>query len=128
MTQTVGYWCDECRLKYVQHMCHDGLPCGHDKAAAVYIYAKNYAKGGQYVEFRYGEQEWAVWMRVKPREPGVTYIGRPGWQVQTDEGWIGYWDWLCQFPPIIIRAIEERWSSWKFPPTWRQIEQWGESQ
>ena len=123
MTQTVGYWCDECRVKYVQHMCHDGLPCGHDKQAAIYIYAKNYSKGGEYIEIQHAHMTWTAWLRLKPREQGVTYIGRPIIQVETEDGWINYWDWLCEFHANVIRAVEGRWTSDKFPPHWRSIEQ-----
>ena len=48
--QTVGYWCDKCRRKYVQHRCDGGLPCGHSFAEAVKVYAKSYGKGGETVQ------------------------------------------------------------------------------
>jgi len=100
------------------------MPCGHDKAEAIHVYAKNYGKGGEFVEIDGPGARFSVWIFVKPREPGVTYVGRPIKLVETVDGKINLWDWLSRFPAPVIRAFESRWSSSKFPPRWREIELW----
>lgn len=128
MTSTVGYWCDECRRKYVQHVCRDGLPCGHPKEEAVYVYAKHYGKGqDETVLLECREFKAGFTVRPKPRDPNTLYSGGEaralhGYWVFIDGEKMSVAEWLHLQPPRIIRAYLERWQSWKQPPTWRLME------
>jgi hypothetical protein len=78
--QTIGCWCDECRTKYVKHVCKKGLPCGHDAAQAVLVYAKSWGRGYEAVSLRCGDFAVALYIADKP-VPGVSYSsgGRELW-------------------------------------------------
>lgn len=103
----------------------DGLPCGHDKDAAVYVYAKSYAKNGETVKMNWQGGEINAWL-VKAEKSGVTYIGeaRSLWGHRIQLGGQSYFvgEWLHEQEPKIIRAFLERWQSWKTEPLWRVIE------
>jgi hypothetical protein len=135
--QTVGYWCDECRTKYVQHKCKDGLPCGHDRKDAIKVYVKAYGKSHQRVTLS--------WHKPSERKAGIaerettrlviTYKPRPGtmyavrhsrdlwaYEITLEDGTkVRVGDWLKGQPEKIRRAFLERWSSSKEPPIWRQL-------
>jgi hypothetical protein len=127
MTQTIGYYCDLCREKYVQHKCQDGLPCGHDKAEAIRVYAKSFGRGSERVEMFWLGGRVRMWICRKPKEENVFYIGLAGFyhghQVETDDGQVTtVWKWLRQQEGKVIRAFLSRWESRKEPPDWRVIE------
>lgn len=140
--QTIGYWCDECRLKYVRHACKEGLPCGHDKGAAVAVYAKAYATRGEQVILRWTDPEgdhyrelW-VYRRARAYRP---HSGAPElWEylievahhvdaerrlninlTQLPPCAVGAWLW--SHPEIVIRAFFARWDSNTTPPAWRVV-------
>jgi hypothetical protein len=57
MTETLGYYCPTCNVKYVRHACRrvideensvKELPCKHPFEQSRYVYAKRY-KGGERV-------------------------------------------------------------------------------
>jgi hypothetical protein len=89
---------------------------------AIRVYAKAYGKGGETITMDGQGIHINVWIFTKPREPGVTYIGRPRREVETEDGRVDLWEWLAKYPAPIIRAFWERWSSSKYPPTWRLVE------
>lgn len=127
MTQTIGYWCDECRTKYVQHVCKDGLPCGHDLAQAVHVSAKSYGRGGAEIWLKWDNQKLYAFLEKREQEDRVVYIG---WRAKELRGTIATHtegqevliDWLHKQPAKIIRAFLGRWESCKSPPEWRMIE------
>jgi hypothetical protein len=133
MTETIGYYCDECRMKYVRHKCKDGLPCGHDKSEAVFVYCHYFAKSGEHVEMQWKDGKIDVWVTKKPKDRKVIYISRSAAELRghlADDGEVeeDVADWLARQPARIIRAFLERWTSRKEPPTWRVIEQMGPEQ
>lgn len=122
MTQTIGYWCDECRCKYVQHKCRDGLPCGHDKDTAILVYAKAFGRGGERVKMEIGTDVVSMWIGREGGH-GRNYLWETLITLDDTRGksmMLG--EWLRQQEACVIRAFEERWNSRKTPPRWRQIE------
>jgi hypothetical protein len=141
--QTVGYWCDECRQKYVRHACKGGLPCGHSKDDAIFVYAKYYATGGEFVSLSWsddeGDHEREMWISRKEHDQTWYLSGsRELWghiaQVEKhidagDKININMRDlkpcavgaWLHVHSEKIVRAYMMRWESHKEPPVWRQI-------
>src|SRR5689334_12003428 len=82
--QTIGYWCDVCRTKYVRHECKTALPCRHSIFAAIMVYAKAYGRGGEEVEMQipitpsilHGlHRVIHLEIHSKPRNRQVDYIG-----------------------------------------------------
>src|SRR4029077_858801 len=54
---TTGFWCDECRRKYVRHLCHGrGLPCRHSYAAAPPVWCQAFGRGGENVCIGFEDQ------------------------------------------------------------------------
>ncbi len=127
MTETIGYWCDECREKYVRHKCHEGLPCGHDKKGAVRVYAKSFGRGGERVELAWASGRAGLYIIERAKKKNTVYLGNArfyhGHRVETDDGQINtVWKWLRQQEGKIIRAFLSRWESRKEPPEWRIVE------
>lgn len=130
MTQSIGYWCDECRVKYVQHVCKDDrLPCGHPFGEAVRVYVKGYGRGGSEFTLESNENKVHGWLndRVQTGEERVLYLNwrareLRGTVVTHSNGQDVLIDWLHRQPAKLIRAFENRWDSWKQPPEWRVIE------
>jgi CspA family cold shock protein len=134
--QTVGYWCDECRVKYVRHACREGLPCGHDMAQAVFVYAKAYGRGGETVRMERGD--FAVLLSVRSeRERRDNCLGGDsrelwGTQVEVLEAhdpsclpgellYAGDWLWRHRADESILRAFFNRWESTTRLPLWRVV-------
>jgi len=123
MTQTVGYWCDECRTKYVQHKCKDGLPCSHDKAQAVYVYAKGYGKGGEFVQMEWSTGTLSSFLNHRPK-PKTLYYGwsRSLWATWIEAEGEQVGEWLHKQEGLVARAFLSRWDSQKEPPIWRRVQ------
>jgi hypothetical protein len=141
--QTIGFWCDECRRKYVRHACRDSLPCGHSKAAAVLVYAKAYGRGGETVELNWtdggGEHYRELWISLKQGDRTWKSGGSMelwGYRVDVmhhlDKGEKLNIDvrglkpcvmahWLKEHPEHVIRAFMARWESFNEPPPWRML-------
>lgn len=121
MTQTNGYWCDECRAKYVEHTCkNDTLPCGHAFDAAIFVYAKRFGSGGEDVTMeglgrfnlftkdenlvgqRWNFKQWIRNERTDKEEPVA--------------------EWIKRQEARFVRAFCARWFSSKEPPDWRMAQ------
>jgi len=128
---TTGIWCDECRRKYVMHMCKNRrLPCRHSYAAAFGVWCQAFGRSGEHVTIEWGELDkphaadvwifegdrpignfidaaaWGFWgMRIRP----FTYGGDEEW-------WVG--EWLASRPDAFVRAFLNRWDSYKWTPDW----------
>jgi hypothetical protein len=131
---TVGYWCDECRVKYVQHLCKDGLPCRHDKDEAVYVWAKHFAKSGEAVRLRVYGETVQLWIHKKPKDKKrvlysdwqTRYLHTHLVNVAEQESLLAeqeslLMDWLISQDEKIIRAFLNRWGGCKRPPYWREL-------
>jgi hypothetical protein len=121
--QTIGYWCDECRVKYVQHACKDRrLPCGHDFDGALRVYAKAYGRGGESVSI--GEHR--VWLSEAEDPASLGYLpgGRYYWETiaTLDDGQhMELGRWLKSLGAKHTRAFEDRWQSCKRLPDWVEL-------
>lgn len=130
MSETIGLWCDECRCKFVRHVCHKGLPCGHSKAAAVSVYAKAFGRGGEHVSLQLGSWEAEFWIYSKNPDRDVMYVGRDArtlwgneihWRSHRDTETLTVGHWLKLQSEIVIRAFLSRWESCKEAPLARQV-------
>lgn len=128
---TTGFYCDECRVKYVHHRCKLGrLPCGHSFKAAFDVFSQAFGRRGEHVSIIYRNPDVTiqdVWISAGERrrydfiEPGAwTFWGmrvRPFNPVRADwEMWVG--EWLSTKSDAFVRAFLYRWESQKFPPEW----------
>jgi len=132
--QTIGYWCDECRRKYVKHACRGGLPCGHEKSRAIFIYCKAYRTAGESLTLIFLGQKIQLWLEYRKPPPHFYVSGELArtlhcWSVRHDhsETQIKLGAWLKDQPAILIRAFLNRWDSFKEPPDWRWVSQSSES-
>ena len=117
---TVGYYCDECRCKYVRHVCKNRtLPCRHPFEQALYVFAKAYGRGGEAVQIG----NLKLWLTDGPARmdlcvlPGRRYY----WETMVEiegAGKMVLADFLKEQGPKILRAFENRWDSCKHPPDW----------
>lgn len=118
---TTGYWCDECRVKYVRYIGRGGLPCGH--RAPLYVACQAFARSGEHVII--GREN--VWL-FQERKPDTCY-GRGAIQFwgtrvtpfrpegnDPPEWYVG--EWLASKPDRFVRAFLERWQSCKEIPDW----------
>ena len=137
MTITVGFWCDECRLKYVRHVCKEGLPCGHDLGQAVFVHCQRFKQGNESVYLRHGyekedgEHIFNGWLVRKRKEETDKIVGPHVmrlWFFQmvsyVDESTQDVGDFLRDSEGKVIRALLERWSSCNHVPDWRLYEIW----
>lgn len=127
--ETIGYYCDECRTKYVRHACREGLPCGHEKKLAIRVYCKAFGRGGENVSLVGAGIEVALFL-TDAKESGVMYsaAGRELWGTKlevTDGDGAGaemkVGEWLHRQDEKTVRAFFNRWESDKEPPLWRVV-------
>lgn len=119
---TTGYWCDECRMKYVRHKCHGRrLPCLHDFRAAIPVWCQDFARGGEHVCI----VEEDVWIYKLPRRRGTFYSGNAFfyWNMEVvretttgDSILVG--EWLAVRSDKFVRAFLNRWQSCNETPDW----------
>jgi hypothetical protein len=143
--QTIGYWCDECRVKYVRHACKTNLPCGHTTGEAVFVYAKAFGRGGETVSLEWsdewGEHQREVWVYRKEKDKTwyaggaeefwgfMAHVARhvdagPRLNIDiSDLHPFAVAEWLSELPEKVIRAYLERWQSRNESPNWRWIAQ-----
>lgn len=126
---TVGYWCDECRQKYVRNVCKGKLPCGHDFGRSVYVWCQAFGRGGEHVELAWGDplpsSTADVWLSSARRE-NVMYGSSDAhllWGTRVAPFRGGGFDllvgeWLATLPDIAVRAFFSRWDSQKWMPAW----------
>ncbi len=120
MTQTIGYYCDSCRRKYVRHVCkHQKLPCGHTFAHALRVYAKRYAHLGEAVSIG----DCGFMLRYQPHVPELAIVpgGRYFWDTaaQLDDGEdLPLGRLLKRKGAKFTRAFQARWESCQHPPDW----------
>lgn len=121
MTQTNGYWCDECRAKYVEHTCkNDTLPCGHDFGAAIFVYAKSYGRGGETVKIA----KLGIFDLFTKDEDLVGQRWQFKWWIRnerTDQE-EPLAEWIKRQDDRFVRAFCARWHSAKEPPDWRMAQ------
>lgn len=125
MTQTFGYYCDECRRKYVNHKCKDGLPCAHDINEAIFIHAKHYSHC-ETVFMQVGDTvilDASIFR--KPKHEQVTGHNLL-WNHTLEAGGPGVdlGEWIKKQDGKTLRAFEARWDSNDRIPQWRLFEQW----
>lgn len=118
MTQTNGYWCDECRTKYVEHSCKgDTLPCEHEFNKAIFVYAKSYGRGYESVSIR-GLGRFTLTTKDED------LIGQR-WQFKwwIEDNRTGkeepVAEWIKRQEDKYVRAFCGRWMTTKSPPDWR---------
>jgi hypothetical protein len=145
---TNGFWCDECRQKYVRHMCRvkpgndasvedshilrQQLPCGHDWSHAVAVECQAFARSGEHVWIHYGlrgsEFHEDVWISRGER-PRSNFIGRDAFefwgmrvrqfQYKHEADWeLWVGEWLASKPDAFVRAYLNRWESSNRVPSW----------
>lgn len=121
--QTIGYYCDECRVKYVQHVCKGStLPCGHILGNAIRVYAKRYGRGGERVQIgnNRGFIRKAEQCEKLAYAPGGFYFWEN--EIQLDGGpTMLVARWLRGLPQAFVRAFEYRWESHKTAPDWASL-------
>ncbi|MEW6212536.1 MAG: hypothetical protein AB1631_29695 [Acidobacteriota bacterium] len=122
---TVGYWCDECRRKYVRYTCKEGLPCGHDKADAIYVECQAFAKSGEAVYMSTEDDSWRVSLWIYPLKDEGRRCYSQLWdyavRINRSERAVFVGEWLPLQEPKVIRAFDSRWDSHKEPPGWVRI-------
>ena len=118
---TTGYWCDECRRKYVKHMCHGRrLPCTHSFHAAIPVWCQAFARGGEHVCI--GKED--VWLHRRPKEKNTIYCGDAQfwWNTDVEDVKAGrsvlVGEWLAVRSGAFIRAFLGRWESSRGTPDW----------
>lgn len=120
---TTGFYCDECRVKYVAHMCKGKLPCRHSFKAALQVWCQAFGRGGEHVCI--GDDD--VWLYALPKDRNTWYASaeaRELWGVEvvvdttkeSDGLLVG--QWLACRPDAFVRAFFKRWDSQKWTPTW----------
>lgn len=105
MTQTVGFYCPVCKIKYVQHRCKEGLPYGHPKKDALWVYAKHYSRGEETVKII--DSSGLRYNTFRGYPPNIDLIS-------FQEGWVP------KVSPeklqLFKEAFEARWLSASYPP------------
>ena len=123
LMETIGFWCDECRVKYVRHACKEQLPCGHPKVNAIRVYAKAFGRGGENVSVG----SWSIFIGEEVNRKDICYLPGGSWLWQTKieygdtgtEMWLG--EWLKSVPHAEVRAFFHRWDSAKTSPDWQEL-------
>src|ERR1044071_9811108 len=130
---TTGIWCDECRRKYVRHLCKNNtLPCRHSYEAAIGVWYQAYRRGGEHVEMEWGPidnpRHENVWLH-KGDNPRRNFIGDDSfefwgmrvhpWRDYDAEMWVG--EWLACKPDAFVRAFLKRWDSSNYIPSWQSF-------
>ena len=113
---TCGYWCDECRAKYVRYLCEKGMPCHHDKSQAIYVAAQAFGRHSEHIYI--GETELVL---AKRQDRDAVYTSAGAYlfwgsevtlqnPIQYPEP-IAVGMWLASKPDAFIRAFCARWES-----------------
>jgi hypothetical protein len=130
--ETIGYYCDKCRAKYVRHVCREALPCGHEKTLAIRVYCKAFGRGGENVSLVGADIHVSLYITDNPK-PGILYSaqGRMLWgcELQVTDGdgaeaseSLTVGEWLHRQDGKVVRAFFDRWESVTSPPLWRTLE------
>jgi hypothetical protein len=145
---TRGFWCDECRVKYVRHVCRNHrevktgamgdsdilarrLPCGHSWEQAIAVECQAFANSGEHLWMEWGPvgslSRAEVWIVSGDRQRG-RFVGNAAWQfwglrvrqgVYKEPEWeMWVGEWLASKPDAIVRAYMNRWESSKYVPDW----------
>lgn len=125
MSETVGFWCDHCRRKYLRHVCKPELPCRHSKKDSVFVYAKAFGRGGERVVMEFDGKEVDIWVNKIPDSRNTIYVGRMAYEVHgrmvepsNSDAPISVAEWLRTLPEKVVRAYLDRWESCKEAPDW----------
>jgi hypothetical protein len=127
---TRGYWCDECRRKYVAHMCKDRtMPCRHSYELSFFVECQAFRRSGERVTIEWGALKAPsydkVWLTTgdRPRQNFLTEEAFDYWGVRVMpfggsgfDLWVG--EWLASKPDAFVRAFLNRWESSKWTPGW----------
>lgn len=121
MTQYTGFYCPSCRIRYVAHVCKEGLPCGHSKDEALYCWRWDYTGG-------YKE------ILIKNKKRGIHFFERNVSRMEAVEDFEKYVELFQEFEDhgqypraSVIRDLRGAFANLggrgaRFPPKWREKE------